>query len=99
MKHLNTFRSLVLGSTMLVAGAAAIAQDRVDIGLYQRDGQLDVTVRPQQSFSGIFSSVVFTIRWDRSTGATLGGLVQEPAVAQYMAIARSGESHLKSNVH
>jgi hypothetical protein len=65
----------------------------VDIGLYRNGGNLDITVRPQTDFNGIFSAVVFTIRWDRSTGATLGDLVQEGAPAQYIPIAKSGNVH------
>ena len=84
--------------TLAFSGLLTMAQDQVDIGLYQRDGHLEVTVRPQQAFDGIFSAVVFTLRWDGSTGATLGPLVQEPELAQYMAINPSGGTHTKSNM-
>lgn len=98
MKHFNSIRSTISVLAVAALGFTSIAQDRVDIGLYQQDGQLEVTVRPEQGFNGIFSAVVFTIRWDRSTGATLGGIQQEAQVAQYMAVAPSGGTHTKSSV-
>ena len=52
--------------------ANSSAQNAVDIGLYQNNGVLEVKVRPESDFSGIFSSVVFTVRWDANSGATLG---------------------------
>ncbi len=96
--HHFSLRTAISALALAAMGLTTIAQDRVDIGLYQRDGQLDVTVRPEQGFSGIFSAVVFTIRWDRSSGATLGAPQQDPLVAQYMAVAPSGGNHTKSNV-
>lgn len=98
MQRSLSLRSLFVGLLAGVLGLTAQAQGRVDIGLYQREGHIDVTVRPQQNFDGIFSAVVFTIRWDASTGATLGAVKQEPSVAQYMAVAPSGSAHAKSNV-
>lgn len=84
-------------SGLLVALAAltmpVAAQDNVDIGLHHADDMLEVRVRPRSDFNGIFSSLVFTLRWDRSSGATLGTLVQEPGVQQYMAVAKSGNLH------
>jgi len=66
------------------------AQNQVDIGLHRNGDNLEVHVRPQSSFNGIFSSVVFTIRWDRSQGAAVGTLVQEGPAAQYIPLMRSG---------
>jgi hypothetical protein len=84
--------------SLLVAGALALtlpaqAQSPVDVGLFQNGSRLEVRVRPNSDFSGIFSSLVFTIRWDRATGATLGDLVQEGASATYMPVMRSGGVH------
>jgi hypothetical protein len=84
-------RILLAGALALVAFVPnALAQGRVDIGLYRAGGNLEVRVRPEADFDGIFSSLVFTIRWDRSTGATLGDMVQEDPARQYIPILRSG---------
>ncbi|MBL7951172.1 MAG: T9SS type A sorting domain-containing protein [Flavobacteriales bacterium] len=79
--------------TFLLAGTAGLAsaQNAVDIGLYQNNGVLEVKVRPEADFSGIFSSLVFTVRWDANSGATLGESVQDEAVASYIGVQRSGD--------
>jgi len=66
------------------------AQAPVDIGLRSTGDKLEVVVRPGNDFSGIVSSVVFTIRWDRSSGASLGEIVQEGVAANYIPVQRSG---------
>jgi hypothetical protein len=71
-------------------GLPIMAQSPVDIALYRNGNLLDVTVRPGSDFNGIFSAVVFTIRWDASANAALGQLVQEPGPAEYCPIRRSG---------
>lgn len=75
-----------------LAGTAgwATAQNNLDIGLYQTDGALEVKVRPEADFSGIFSSLVFTIRWDQNSSAGLGEITQDDGVASYMGVQRSG---------
>ncbi|HRH39931.1 MAG TPA: T9SS type A sorting domain-containing protein, partial [Flavobacteriales bacterium] len=70
-----------------------------DVGLYRNGDKLEVRVRPASGFDGIFSSMVFAIRWDRSTGATLGTLQQEGAAAQYLPIAKSGAVHQNGNAN
>ncbi len=67
-----------------------LAQSPVDIGMYRNGEVLDVYVRPQADFDGIVSSLVFTIRWDGSTGAALGTMVQEGPAAQYIPTIKSG---------
>ena len=90
-EHMKRIYS-VLSAAVLVT--ALSAQNTVDIGLFQNNfGQLEVKVRPQADFDGIFSSVVFTIRWDRSTGATLGDPIQLDETMMYIPIARSGNVH------
>lgn len=66
------------------------AQSPVDIGMYRNGDQLDVYLRPAADFDGIVSSLVFAVRWDGGTGATLGTLVQEGPAAQYLPTMRSG---------
>ncbi len=84
--------SLALGLGILMSASAANAQN-VDIGLFQNNNQLEVRVKPHADFEGIFSSVVFTIKWDRSTGATLGQVQQEGASKLYIPLMRSGNVH------
>ncbi len=91
---MNTRRLLNTLVALLLVTASSFAQSRVDIGLFHNaDGQLEVKVRPQADFSGIFSSLVFTIRWDKSSNASLGEPVQEGAAANYMPVMRSGGVH------
>lgn len=90
MKQLFT-RSALAGLLLLAGSVStAVAQGRVDIGLYRNGGNLEVRVRPEADFNGIFSSLVFTIRWDRTSGASLGNMVQEDPARQYIPIMRSG---------
>lgn len=83
--------------SLLSAAALAFsvsAQNSVDIGLFQNDaGQLEVKVRPQSGFDGIVSSIVFTIRWDRTTGAALGQGIQSEQTMQFLPISPSGQVH------
>ena len=91
--HMNkSFKlgSILLGLAAIFSMGQASAQSQVDVGLHRNGDKLEVHVRPTTSFNGIFSSLVFTIRWDRSTGASLGTIAQEGAAAQYMPVARSG---------
>lgn len=83
-------RNSAIALFLTCTAGVSTAQNAVDIGLYQNNGVLEVKVRPESDFSGIFSSLVFTIRWDVNSGATLGESVQEEAVAAYMGVQRSG---------
>lgn len=78
--------------SLLLAGTTGLvsAQNAVDIGLYQNNGVLEVKVRPESEFSGIFSSLVFTVRWDVNSSANLGESTQDADVASYMGVQRSG---------
>ncbi|MBL0127313.1 MAG: T9SS type A sorting domain-containing protein [Flavobacteriales bacterium] len=93
MKLSNTLGSLLITSTML-APAAATGQDQVDVGLYRNGDRLEVRARPASNFNGIFSSLVFTVRWDRSSGANLGTIAQEGAMATGIPVVRSGGVHV-----
>ena len=86
----RTLRNSVLSFALTALSVTAFSQGAVDIGLFQNDGVLEVKVRPQADFDGIFSSLVFTIRWDANSGASLGEVVQEGAEAQYMGVDKSG---------
>lgn len=68
-----------------------LAQSQVDIGIYNnREGQVEVRLRPQENFNGILSSVVFTLRWDKSSGATLGDIIQEQDMTGAINMNTSG---------
>lgn len=86
----RSIRTAVLAIAFSASGGFVNAQNPVDIGLYQTNGMLEVKVRPGADQSGIFSSLVFTIRWDANSSASLGESVQDDDVASYMGVQRSG---------
>jgi len=58
----------------------------VDIGLFQNsEGMLEVKVRPQSDFNGIFSSLVFALRYDKNSDVQLGVASQPAATASSRA--------------
>lgn len=84
----RTLHTLALG---LILPLGLCAQSAVDIGIYNnQDGQVEVRLRPQENFSGILSSMVFSLRWDKSSGATLGDVVQTEAMSNAIAVNPSG---------
>lgn len=91
--------ALGLALGILIPSASAIAQNSVDIGLYQNNNMLEVRVKPQSDFNGIFSAVVFTIKWDGYSGTTLGAPTQEGSAAQYIPIQRSGNMHEHGSIN
>ena len=91
----RTLHTLALG---LALPLCLTAQNAVDIGIYNnQDGQVEVHVRPQESFSGIVSSIVFTLRWDKSSGATLGDVVQTEMMSNAIGLSPSGAVHENGN--
>jgi Secretion system C-terminal sorting domain len=54
------------------------------------NNQLELRVRPDGFFDGLFSSLVFTIRWDAASGANLGSLTPVPPADEYIGINKSG---------
>lgn len=80
-------------SAALMLGTSAVQAQNVDIGLFQTGSELEVRVRPTEDFTGIVSAVVFTVRWDRGTGAKLQEHSQKNAAATYLPIAKSGGLH------
>lgn len=84
-------RSLALLAISGFSGAL-FAQGTMDIGLFNNgNGALEVKVRPTSEFNGVFSSVVFTLRWDKNTDITLGDAVS-PGNAP-LNTRRSGQLH------
>lgn len=84
--------------TLAIATAAvalfpfiASAQGSMDIGLFHNAGNLEVKVRPSSDFDGVFSSVVFTLRWDRASGLSLGDATTPEGAP--ISTRRSGTMH------
>lgn len=96
MKLIRSFTSLLL-TAALTFPVVGVAQSQVDIGLFRSGDKLEVRVKPNSDFNGIFSSLVFTIRWDGSSGAGLGAIRQDGAAALYMPIIKSGALHEHGN--
>jgi len=83
-------RSALSALFAAAAIAPAFSQGTVDIGLFRNGEKLEVRIRPTESFNGIVSSIVFTVRWDRNSGAGLGAIQQQGAPAQFLPLAKSG---------
>lgn len=92
MKY-SILRSAGLTLSITLLAASGIAQSPVDIGLHRNGTMLEVHVRPQSDFNGIFSSLVYTIKWDKNSGAALGEESQEQPASQYIPTAKSGDVH------
>ncbi len=86
----RAFRNTTTALALALLSTTGFSQSAVDIGLYQNNGVLEVKVRPEADFSGIFSSLVFTIRWDASSTADLGAVAQEGTAGHMISIDRSG---------
>ncbi len=82
--------SLLAVGTFLLASVAS-AQGNVDIGLFNAgNGTLELKVRPSAEFDGVFSSVVFALRWDKNTDISLGTAVIPEASG--ISTRRSGDT-------
>lgn len=80
-----------LAAALIAAAALPLAaQSTVDIGLFRNGDKLEVRLRPSQDFDGILSSLVFTVRWDRNSGASLGAFSQPASAAQSVPMMKSG---------
>ena len=72
-----------------------MAQPIVDITLARISAeQIEIRLRPDGDFAQFFSSSVFTLRWEDGSGAELGSILQQPIVALYHAVARSGPEYV-----
>jgi len=68
----------------------ANAQPLVDITLVDNgNNEIEVRVRPDGPFGGIFSASVFTIRWSASDNADLGFIQQPSPASSYHTITKS----------
>lgn len=80
------------GLALLAMPALMQAQPNVDITLVDNgNNELEVRVRPDAGFDGIFSSLVFTLRWNANDGADLGAISQVVPTIAYMPISKSGD--------
>lgn len=110
MANLHSFAFAAAAFALLPTGLSA--QGNVDIGLFHNGGNLEVKARPTTDFDGVFSSVVFTLRWDRSTDLVLGeavtpenaplttrrsGNVHEEGMFNYMVFAGFGFDVMANN--
>lgn len=57
--------------------------------------ELEVRIRPDAFFNGLFSSIVFTVRWEEATGISLGDALQDLPQVQYCAITKSGPEQVQ----
>lgn len=68
------------------------AQPNVDITLVDNgNNELEVRVRPDGPFDGIFSGLVFSIKWSTADSADLGAILQGLPALGYIPIAKSGD--------
>ena len=87
---MNRFRSLFVAGALMIT-AISNAEPTVDITVVDGgSGSLEVRFRPDGSFNGVFSSLVFTLRWNDASGATLGAPTQTLPVIQYIGTSASG---------
>jgi len=80
---------LVVLSLIATINSASFAQQSVDVGLFRNGNELEVRLRPQSDFDGVVSNVVFSIRWNRSSGITLGAILQPGPEGVYIPLQRS----------
>lgn len=93
---MNRFLSLFFAALAFCLALESQAQGALDIGLFhEQEGQLAVKVRPSADFDGVFSSVVFTLRWDKNTDIALGD-AQAPENTP-INTRRSGNRHEEGN--
>jgi len=57
--------------------------------------ELEVRIRPDAFFNGLFSSIVFTVRWEEASGISLGDAMQNLPQVQYCAITKSGPEQVQ----
>lgn len=98
MKVSFTNLKALLLAVAVIPATMASAQSTVDLGLFD-DGNnnLEVRVRSNSNFDGIFSNLVFTVRWDANSNATLGDPAQLAPASNYMPLMRSGNMQVDGN--
>lgn len=86
---MRAFR-LALPATVLFLGHSSYAQlPFLDITSSQSATELQVSIRSDGPFDGLFSSVVFTVRCDQASGVVIGEPLQGLPQAQYCSVFKS----------
>lgn len=95
MSHLRR----VLLSLLIAFSATAFAQPSMDITLVPgQNNDVEVRVRPDGDFDGVFSSISFTIRWSNASGASLGSIAQTPMAQDIIAVTHSGPEQVDGDM-
>lgn len=79
--------------SLLAVAAATVSLHAANVDITMvpnNDGQLEVRLRPTANFDGMVSSLVFTVKWDAGTEASLGAIQQTEPASLYLPVARSG---------
>jgi len=88
-------RNFLLALTAFIGYTASMAQQSVDIGLYEAEnGALEVRLTPTNDFDGVLSNLSFTLAWDNTTSATLGTPQQDFTTRRVAAVVPSGGVHI-----
>jgi hypothetical protein len=88
---IRIYSRTIAAAALALAMAPTFAQGTVDIGLhYNGHDALEVKVRPTSDFDGIFSSLVFALRWDKNSDITLGNAVSSESTP-YVMTTKSGQ--------
>lgn len=86
-----TLRAPFAASLAFMTTITSAQLPTVDI-TFDRDaaGDIEVYVRPDAFFDGVFSSLVFSMRWLEADGISLGDVSQSVPPLVYCSIAKSG---------
>jgi len=88
----RTISAILLLITIFIGTSSKAQQPNVDITLVDNgNNELEVRVRPDGPFDGIFSSLVFTIKWTASDSADLGFVQQVMPESGYIPTSKSGD--------
>lgn len=89
---MNTF-SLRRSLSVLALAVATVSLHAANVDITMvpnNEGQLEVKLRPSANFDGMVSSLVFTVKWDAGTEASLGAIQQGQPESTYLPLSRSG---------
>jgi len=70
--------------------SVSLVDNKVDIGFFVVDNNIEIRVRPRNNFEDIFSSLTFTIRWRNDKTITLGEVSQLESPEAYIPISTQG---------
>lgn len=87
---LKAIRPLVLFVLLLSLSKAQAQLPELDVTSRPfGSDQVEVVIRPDGFFDGLFSSIVFTLRWDNASGVSLGEPLQDIPQVQYCSVFKS----------